>query len=65
MLGLLESEEEMVTDYIILQGDPTYPLKDKVLEYLKKGYELQGGVCVSSNGRPYFYQAMVKRKDND
>ena len=63
MLGLLESEEEMVTDYRILYEDFIYDMELKVCDYLKRGYEPQGGICVvyPHSSKTRFYQVMVKR----
>jgi hypothetical protein len=55
----------MVIDYRILCEDFIYDMELKVCDYIKKGYEPQGGICVVytklSNTR--VYQVMVKRKE--
>jgi hypothetical protein len=65
MLGLLESEEEMVIDYRILCEDFIATMELKVCDYIKKGYEPQGGICVvyTKLGNTKHYQVMVKRKE--
>jgi hypothetical protein len=65
MLGLLESEEEMVVDYRIFCEDCIYDMELKVLDYLKKGYEPQGGVCAfyTKLNNTRIYQVMVKREE--
>lgn len=50
-------------DYIIIEKPTDLTLENEVKKFLKKGWKLQGGVCVC---KPYkresirFWQAMVK-----
>ena len=48
-------------DYMILESDFISKLREKVNDWLKKGYKCQGGVCVSTDETNVYYaQAMIK-----
>ena len=55
----------MVIDYRILCEDFIATMELKVCDYIKKGYEPQGGICVvyTKLGNTKHYQVMVKRKE--
>lgn len=58
----------MAMRYRIVEGKDTEGLEQEVNEYLRDGWNLQGGVCVvNSQANTYawwFYQALV-REDAD
>lgn len=57
MLGLLESEKEMVKDYQIVVDRSRLLLEQEVRELIKRGWEPQGGMtCFSDWG---VCQAMI------
>ena len=56
-----------VDKYRILTAGTSYNLEDKIREYIKHGYEAQGGIAVAvtlSNDR-VFSVLMVRKKRND
>jgi hypothetical protein len=59
-------DTSVLIDYVIVDGDDTQSLSEKVNQYLKQGWKLQGGVSVievtAPIGRTYhlYSQAMVK-----
>jgi hypothetical protein len=57
----LEKEMEKVVEYKVLDAMSGDALGRYVLEYIAKGWQLQGGVSIGHNGSAYrFHQAIVR-----
>ena len=61
MLGILESEEEVVDveDYIVVSRGYSGNISQEVMLWVKRGYRPLGGIMINSAG---YHQAMVKYK---
>jgi len=64
VLGILESEEEMVDigDYIVVSRGYSGNISQEVMLWVKRGYRPLGGIMVNSAG---YYQAMVKYSEKE
>lgn len=48
-------------EYKILSDESGSRLQDEINEYLKEGWEPQGGICYSTGH--FFYQALIKKSN--
>lgn len=54
-------EGKKIVDYVLLTDNEENRLRVKVLEFLSKGYVLQGGCSIGGGAQRYEYaQAMIK-----
>ena len=52
-----------IESYIILTTTESHKLQSQVLDYLNRGYELQGGVSITfNNGYTIYAQAVILRR---
>lgn len=53
-----------IVDYVIICYSDVSRLQNDVLEYIKKGYVIQGGCCIGGGDyRNEYAQAMVKYEE--
>lgn len=57
-------ENKKILDYVILRSSDESRLQNDVLEYIKKGYILQGGCSIGGGDYRYEYaQALIKYEE--
>lgn len=54
--------KEKATDYYVASGSSPRALERTVKEYLREGWQPQGGMAVNTNvkGDDYYFQALVR-----
>jgi hypothetical protein len=56
-------QNDKIKEYLVLRTEGLFDLNKKVMRYLENGYELQGGVSVTSDsGVSWYFQAVIKRR---